>query len=282
MSKEHLTKAKSLKDDEFYTQYDDIQSEINWYLEYDSNVFRDKVIFLPCDDPEWSKFTKFFAENFEKFGLKKLVSTSYAHASKNLDFPYQQTLFEEESPQFDYDKSRTRGKIFTLTRKQSNKKIDYDDLKWNYLRGDGDFRSQECIELIKKSDIVITNPPFSLFREFVAHIFKYDKKFLIIGNKNAISYKETFSLIKENKIWLGRTSPKKFYRFIENIKQDTNKMNGLTRWFTNLEHGLRHEKLELLSMEENLIFDKSLVKSIRQAGQTSNNYSTLDTITMMQ
>ncbi|PAF54769.1 adenine-specific methyltransferase EcoRI family protein [Mycoplasmopsis agassizii] len=280
MGKEHLTKAKNLKNDEFYTQYDDIQNEVNGYLEYDPNVFKDKVIFLPCDDPEWSNFTKFFAVNFEKFGLKKLISTSYAHTSKKLNFPYQQTLFEEESPQFDYDKSRTRGKIFTLKRGQNSKKIDYNDLKWKYLKGDGDFRSQECIDLLKQSDIVITNPPFSLFREFIAHIFKYNKKFLVIGNKNAITYKNTFSLIKDNKIWLGRKNVKIFKTFDE--EGEKFKQFGNVGWFTNLEHGLRHEKLKLLTMEENLIYDKSLTKAVREAGQRSNNYNILDMTTMMQ
>ncbi|SMC19717.1 adenine-specific methyltransferase EcoRI family protein [Mycoplasmopsis agassizii] len=294
MGNEHLSKAKNLKNDEFYTQYDDIQNEVNYYYEYDPNVFRDKVIFLPCDDPEWSNFTKFFAINFEKFGIKKLISTSYAHSSKKVNFSYQQTLFEEESPQFDYDKSQTRGKIFTLTREKNNKKIDYNDLKWKYLEGDGDFRSKECVELIKKSDIVITNPPFSLFREFISHIFRHNKKFLIIGSKLAAKNKDMFPLIKEDKVWLGRTSAKKFYIFIENEKHYTSKINGLTRWFTNLEHGLRHEKLKLLTMQENLIYDKRLIKAIREAGQRSraekpgreagqrsNNYNTLNMITTM-
>ncbi|SMC19709.1 adenine-specific methyltransferase EcoRI family protein [Mycoplasmopsis agassizii] len=281
MGNENLSKAKNSKNDEFYTQYDDIQNEINFYHAYDPNVFRNKTIFLPCDDPEWSDFTKFFVTNFEKYGLKKLISTSYAYTSKKVNFPYQQLLFdfEKESPQFDYDKSVSRGKIFTLTKDTSNKKIDYDDLKWDYLEGDGDFRSQECVDLIKEADIVITNPPFSLFRQFIEHIFKYNKKFLIIGSKNVISYKEIFPLIRDNHIWLGRTSVKKFMTISENGKEW--KQFGNIGWFTNIEHGARYDWLKLLTMEENLIYDKRLIKSVREAAQRSN-YHTLSMITIMQ
>lgn len=140
----NLKKAKKEKNDEFYTQYNDIEKEINAYLEYKPDVFKDKTILLPCDDPEWSNFTKFFAQNFEAFGLKKLISTSYAFASKNVDFDYQPTLFETESPLFDNDKTETKGKIFILE-SDSNKNgvIDIEDLEWSYLEGDGDFRSEE-------------------------------------------------------------------------------------------------------------------------------------------
>ena len=131
-----LRKADGAKNDEFYTQFSDIQTEINAYIDYNPNVFKDKTILLPCDDPEWSNFTKFFAQNFERFGLKKLISTSFAFNSKNVDFDYQPTLFETIDPRFEITKSKERGKIFTLTAdRNSNGKIDINDLKWNYLEG---------------------------------------------------------------------------------------------------------------------------------------------------
>src|SRR5690554_5850610 len=204
--KSNLTTAKKAKNDEFYTQYHDIEKEINAYLDYDPNVFRGKTILLPCDDPEWSNFTKFFAQNFENFGLKKLISTSYAPESKKYKGGYQPTLFETNDPQFDEKKTKINGKIFTLTRdKTGDGKIDVDDLEWTYLKGDGDFRSEEIIQLRDEADIIITNPPFSLFREFLAWIFEAEKQFVIIGNMNAITYKEVFPLIKDDKMWLGAT-----------------------------------------------------------------------------
>ena len=144
MANANLKKAKAAKNDEFYTQYSDIQKEINAYLDFNPNVFKGKTILLPCDDPEWSNFTKFFAQNFQRFGLKKLISTSYAYNSKNVDFDYQPTLFESVDPRFEVIKSKSHGKIFTLTSDVNNdEKIDIEDLKWEYLEGDGDFRSEE-------------------------------------------------------------------------------------------------------------------------------------------
>ena len=205
MAQSNLREANKAKNDEFYTQYEDIQREVNAYIEYNPDVFRDKTILLPCDDPEWSNFTKFFAQNFENFGLKKLISTSYAYESKKLNTPYQYSLFETEAPQFDESKTKTHGKIFTLTRdRNSSGVIDIDDLEWQYLEGDGDFRSEEVKKLRDEADIIVTNPPFSLFREFLAWIVEENKKFIIIGNQNAITYKEVFPLIMQNKMWLGK------------------------------------------------------------------------------
>ena len=207
MANKNLSAAKNAKNDEFYTQYADIQKEVNAYLEYDENVFRGKTILLPCDDPEWSNFTKFFAQNFERFGLKKLISTSYAIESKKIKQIYQPTLFETEAPQFDKKKSRVRGKIFVLDHDTNkNGRIDIEDLEWNYLKGDGDFRSDEVKKLRDEADIIVTNPPFSLFRELLAWIVEAEKKFLIIGNINAITYKEVFPLIKGNRLWIGATN----------------------------------------------------------------------------
>lgn len=160
MASENLSRAKATKNDEFYTLYDYIQKEINAYLEFNPNVFRDKIVLLPCDDPEWSNFTRFFAQNFENFGLKKLISTSYAADSKPEFIPYQISLFESEAPHFDESKTRNHGKIFTLTRdKNQSGKIDIDDLEWDYLEGDGDFRSDEIKVLRDEADIIVTNPP---------------------------------------------------------------------------------------------------------------------------
>ena len=248
--------AKNAKNDEFYTIYHDIEKEVNAYIEYDLDVFKDKTIFLPCDDPEWSNFTKYFAQNFKKLKLKKLISTSYAIESKTYKEGYQTTLFEKSSPKFDKKKTKTKGKIFTLTKdKTGDCRINIDDLDWQYMEGDGDFRSKEVKKLRDEADIIITNPPFSLFREFLAWIVEAKKQFLIIGNKNCITYKEVFPLIMENKIWLGCTSPSEFLLATGKI---TKQVNGLTRWITNLEHGRRHQPLPLMTMKDNLRYNKKM------------------------
>ena len=204
MANDSLSKAKEAKNDEFYTQYHDIEKEISAYLEYNPDVFRDKTVLLPCDDPEWSNFTKYFAQNFENFGLKRLISTSFAPESKKYKSGYQPSLFETESPHFDADKSKTHGKIFILDHDVTGDgRINVNDLQWQYLEGDGDFRSPEICKLRDQADLIITNPPFSLFREFLLWIMDAKKQFVIIGNMNAITYKEVFPLIKENKIWYG-------------------------------------------------------------------------------
>ena len=279
MANTNLANAKTAKNDEFYTQYPDIQKEINAYLDYDSNVFRGKTVLLPCDDPEWSNFTKFFAQNFELLGLKKLISTSYAPESKKYKMPYQPTLFETSQPYFDNDKSKTHGKIFVLTDDVTGDgRINIEDLQWQYLEGDGDFRSKEIRKLRDEADIIVTNPPFSLFREFLAWIMEAEKKFLIIGNINAIAYKEVFPLIMNNKIWTGcrfnkRVNGKNMTFLVPDyyemsgtelyMDENGNKFISVagTGWFTNLEHGRRHEPLKLMTMAEN--FKHSKHKEIR-------------------
>lgn len=261
MANENLTNAKKAKNDEFYTQYIDIEKEINAYLEYDESVFRNKTILLPCDDPEWSNFTRFFAQNFEKLGIKKLISTSYAINSKNYETTYQPTLFEKENPKFDETKTITNGKIFTLDHDTTNDgKIDINDLEWQYLEGDGDFKSDEIKKLRDEADIIITNPPFSLFRDFLAWIVESNKQFLIIGNINAITYKDVFPLIKNNKVWFGPsiTSGDREFEVPKDVV-DMDKFTGEiregryyqrvvgVRWFTNLDHGRRHQPLSLMS-----------------------------------
>ena len=200
MANQNLGNAKSAKNDEFYTQFADIEKEMNAYLDLDADVFRDKTVLLPCDDPEWSNFTKYFAQNFERLGLKRLISTSYAIDSKPEWLNLQLTVFETESPKFDKAKARANGKIYTLIRDMTgDKKINVDDLEWEYLKGDGDFRSAEVTALRDEADIIITNPPFSLFREFLEWIEPAEKKMVILGNMNAVTYKQVFPLIKGNK-----------------------------------------------------------------------------------
>ncbi|MBR3648291.1 MAG: adenine-specific methyltransferase EcoRI family protein [Paludibacteraceae bacterium] len=266
----NLGAAKAAKNDEFYTQYVDIQKEVNAYLDYNPDTFRDKTVLLPCDDPEWSNFTKFFAQNFERLGLKRLISTSYAVESKKYK-NYEPTLFETESPLYDIDKTRIKGKIFELTRDTNGSgRIDIDDLEWHYLEGDGDFRSPEVCKLRDKADIIVTNPPFSLFREFLIWIEEAGKQFLIIGNMNSITYMDVFPLIKNNELWLGATGFMSDMVFgvpkgTEVDPKDKAKAEKLgyigdyTRlgnscWYTNLDHGRRHQPLRLMSMSENLRF----------------------------
>lgn len=282
----NLGAAKAAKNDEFYTQYADIQKEINAYLEYNPDTFRDKVVLLPCDDPEWSNFTRFFAQNFERLGLKRLISTSYAVESKKYK-NYQPTLFEQESPWFDIDKTRIKGKIFELTRDTNgNGRIDIDDLEWHYLEGDGDFRSKEVCQLRDEADIIVTNPPFSLFREFVAWIVSAQKQFLIIGSQGSVGYKEIFPLIKENKIWLGNgfEAGNAFFKFSGDTSSFANGVynpeTGLVKfrnccWITNLEHGRRHEAMRLMSMKDNLRFGKH--KDLIENGYVKyENYEAID------
>ncbi len=311
---QNLSQAKSAKNDEFYTQYADIQKEINAYIEYNPDVFRGKTVLLPCDDPEWSNFTKFFAQNFEYFGLKKLISTSYAIESKKYKTDWQPTLFETENPLYNADKSRVKGKIFTLERDTNSpaplagrgqgagKRLDINALQWHYLEGDGDFRSAEVTALRDEADIIITNPPFSLFREFLAWILSGSadgssagtrascaptKQFLIIGNMNAITYKEVFPLIKENKMWLGNgfAAGNAYFRVAGSASTDYadgvyDAATGLVKfrnvcWFTNLDHGRRHQPLQLMTMADNIKFSRH--KEIKGIGyQHYDNYDAIE------
>ena len=276
MAQKDLSDAKNAKNDEFYTQYNDIQKEVNAYIAYNPDVFKDKTILLPCDDPEWSNFTKFFVKNFNRYGIKKLISTSYAPNSKPKNIPYQLTLFEEESENFNKEKTYSNGKIFILERDKidTSATLDVDSLKWNYLEGDGDFRSDEIKKLRNEADVIITNPPFSLFREFVNWVNESGKKFLLIGNLNAISYGEVFPHIKNNKIWLGATgfTNDMVFAVPEGTKvnpKDKEKaaklgyVGNYTRlgnscWFTNIDHGKRHATLQLMTQENNIKFNKKL------------------------
>lgn len=206
----NLSNAKKAKNDEFYTRLADIEKELN---EYDPAVFKDKTIFCNCDDPTSSNFWIFFHMNFNRFGLKKLIATHY-----NMD--------------------GSSSYAMTYDSKDPKDDIDFDKGTKIPLKGNGDFRSAECIDLLKQSDMVVTNPPFSLFREFVAQLEKYDKQFIVIGNPNAITYKVIFPLIKDNKLWLGFSQPKEFGTPNGIIKKVS------TRWFTNVNIIKRHHKLE--------------------------------------
>jgi hypothetical protein len=206
----NLSKAKREKNDEFYTQFADIENELKHYKEQ----FKDKIVFCNCDNPMESNFVRFFALNFENYGLKKLISTHFESTKKSYKFEI------------------TKG-VSDIKELDLIEKID--------LEQNGDFRSPECVEILKGVDIVVTNPPFSLFREYIEQLMTYEKKFLIIGNKNAITYKETFKYIKDNKLWLGISSPKKFEipGKVGEPANITENLVGLCRWFTNLPNNKR-------------------------------------------
>lgn len=293
MANTNLKEAKAAKNDEFYTQFHDIEIEMNAYLEYDPDVFRGKTVLLPCDDPEWSNFTRYFAAKFDELGLKKLISTSYAPDSKKYKTPYQPSLFEKEAPQFDPSKAQVKGKIFILERdKSGDGRINIDDLEWKYMDGDGDFRSKEVTELRNEADFIITNPPFSLFREFLAWIVEAGKKFAVIGNMNAITYKEVFPLIKDNKVWLGATGNGNDMVFgvpdgakvDEKDKAKAARLGyvgnytrlGNSCWFTSIEHGRRHEPLPLMSMADNLRFSKHKELKGKAAYDRYDNYDAIE------
>ncbi len=298
MKNSNLTNAKRVKNDEFYTQYNDIQKEIQAYLDYNPDVFRGKVVYCNCDDPYESNFFRYFVLNFKKLGLKKLITTSYKPSPVANT---QLTLF---------------GGNKTLTPKKGRPKVtankfiigDVGDInadgefnlqdiakqlkenknnEWEPLEGDGDFRSPECVELLEQSDIVVTNPPFSLYRKYLGQLIKYNKKFVIIGSKNTITYKDIFPLIKDNKMWVGTTSFNKDMLFIAPPNADLSnkpktairKVNGITYlrspsvWFTNLDHGRRHQPLPLMTMADNKKFNKKVQKNENSYQKYDNYYA---------
>jgi hypothetical protein len=290
MPNNNLAEARRVKNDEFYTQYHDIEKEIAAYLDYDPDVFRGKTVLLPCDDPEWSNFTKFFAQKFQEFGLKKLISTSYAADSKNYKIDYHPTHFETRDPQYDKNKTTKNGKIFTLTHdKSGDGKVNVGDLEWHYLKGSGDFKSTEIKKLRNEADIIITNPPFSLFRDFLAWIMEAKKQFLVIGHLNAITYKEVFPLIKNDRLWLGPSITSgdrefevprdivdmaKFTGEIRNGKYYQRVMG--VRWFTNIDHGRRHQHIPLMTMADNLKYSKHEELKGRRQYDKYDNYEAIE------
>jgi hypothetical protein len=280
MANSNLASAKNAKNDEFYTQYSDIQKEIEAYLEYDADVFRGKIVYCNCDDPFESNFFRYFVLNFTRLGLRQLITTSYKPS------PIANTqlgLFGDDTT---IAPAKGRPKV-TANKFIINDVYDMDgdgafnlhdvaeQLKanksneWSPLAGDGDFRSPECVELLQQADIVVTNPPFSLFREYIKQLFDYDKKFVIIGNMNAITLKEIFPLIKADRLWLGNgfhagnayfATPNVRSSFASGVYDEK---TGLVKfrnchWFTNLDHGRRHQPLSLMTMADNLKFNKKL------------------------
>ncbi len=276
MANKNLTGARRAKNDEFYTQFSDIQKEVESYLEYNPDTFKGKTVYCNCDDPFESNFFRYFVLNFARLGLKSLITTSYKPspvANTQIGLFGDDVTLEpvkgrpkitankfviNEVGDVDGDGSFTLEDIAQQLRANRNN-------EWAPLESDGDFRSRECVELLKQSDIVVTNPPFSLFREYITQLFEYKKQFLIIGNLNAITYREVFSMIKENKVWLGNNARVNggamFYEIpeavvnldqVREIKTDENgKRTYITRvqgvrWFTNLDHGRLHQPIPLM------------------------------------
>lgn len=230
----NLRDANRAKKDEFYTQLSDIENELKHYTAH----FKDKIVLCNCDDPRVSNFFHYFAYNFERLGLKRLITTCYKNQDTNL---------------FSENKSEQAVYLIYDGDKNGNRVPDVEEIGVHPLKGDGDFRSAECIELLKQADIVVTNPPFSLFREYVSQLIEYDKKFLIIGHQNALSYKDIFSLIKNNRLWLGYGFKGGAGHFISKYedtasagdhRQGMIRVSGVT-WFTNLDISKRHEDLIL-------------------------------------
>ena len=243
MANKNLNAAKTAKKDEFYTQMYDIEMELQHYWTH----FRDKVVLCNCDDPYESNFFKYFALNFNQLGLKKLICTCY-DGSPIMGTPLSLFALDEEGEE---KKLAYKVEISEVSDVNGDGAVDLADVEYlikNYknvlscLRGNGDFRTKECIELLKQADIVVTNPPFSLFREYIGQLMKYEKKFLIIGPHNALHYREVFPLIRDNMVWLGFNNKGKEYDKPDGTKQ---KM-GNTGWYTNLDHNKRHEQLDLI------------------------------------
>lgn len=302
MANENLTNAKRAKNDEFYTQYGDIQKEMEAYLEYDANVFRGQVVYCNCDDPYESNFFRYFVLNFNKLGLKQLITTSYKPS------PVANTQLELYGDDTTLPKSKGRPKInankfiinqvrgidgeadeFSLNAIAKKLKANKHN-EWTPLEGEGDFRSAECIALLKQADIVVTNPPFSLFRPYVKQLFDYDKKFVIIASKNAITYKEIFPLIKANRMWVGTTSFNKDMLFVspetvdaaKKPKTATRTVDGVVYlrspsiWLTNLDHGRRHQPLALMPMKENLKYSKHKEIKGKRKYDKYDNYDAIE------
>jgi len=295
MENSNLTNAKNAKNDEFYTQFYDIEKEVNAYLDFDPNVFEGKTILCPCDDPYESNFFKYFALNFHYLKLKKLIATCYAGSPiANTEL----SLFPDESEENKTTRNPHKIEITEIPDMNKDGAVDLYDVELllasdknhlTRLKSDGDFRSEEIKKLRDEADIIITNPPFSLFREFLDWIVKADKKFLIIGNMNAITYKEVFPLIKENKMWLGasiHSGDREFavpddyplyaagYRIDEKGKKYI-RVKGV-RWFTNLDHGRRHQPLQLMSMKKNLKYSNHKEIKGKESYDRYDNYDAIE------
>lgn len=302
MANKFLGAAKNAKKDEFYTQYSDIQKEIEAYLEYDPDTFRNKIVYCNCDDPFESNFFRYFALNFNRLGLKQLVTTSYkpspiANTQLGLFGDSKTVNPEKGRPKVTANKfiinevhDMDSDGAFNLNDVAEQLKANKNN-EWAPLDGDGDFRSPECIELLKESDIVVTNPPFSLFRQYIKQIFEYNKKLLVIGNINAVTYKEIFPLIKENKLWTGirfnkRVGGKNMTFYVPDdyplagteveIDAEGRKLISVsgTGWLTNLDHGRRHQPLSLMTIDDNIKFNKNMAGKKRY--EKYDNYDAIE------
>jgi len=294
-----LSAAKAAKKDEFYTQYVDIQKEVEAYLEFDSDTFRGKIVYCNCDDPFESNFFKYFAANFNKLGLKKLITTSYDGspiAGQLTLFPeYDEGNGKRQKPKalavtLDHVKDEDGDGAANVTDVElflKRNKAARIALKGNDQYAGGDFRSPECVAFLKRADIVVTNPPFSLFREYVAQLFEHKKKLLVIGNLNAIKYKVVFPQFQDDKLWLGPTisSGDREFQVPDHypltaagwrVDDDGTKFVRVkgVRWFTNLDHGRRHQPLSLMSMAENRKFNKKLER--KPAYGRFDNYDAIE------
>lgn len=261
----NLHKAKSGKNDEFYTQLSDIERELSHYKKH----FKDKVVYCNCDDPRVSNFFHYFSYNFEKLGLKKLIATCYKSQKSDL---------------FSANDSERAVYLEYYGDKNQNFTPDPEEIEVRELKGDGDFRSEESIALLKQADIVVTNPPFSLFREYVAQLIKYDKKFVIVGHQNAIKYNSIFKLIKDNAVWLGYGFKGGAAHFINKHYEDyataTDRKEGMIRvsgvvWFTNLDISKRHENLILYkqyNQEEYQTYDNYDAIEVSKTNDIPMNY----------
>ena len=295
MATKSFDKAKRNKADEFYTQWVDIENEIKTYLEFNPSVFKNKTVLCPCDDPYESNFFKYFALRFNEFGLKKLIATCYIGspiASTQL------TLFADETEDDKTTRVPHKIEITEVADYNADGAVDLSDVEWllankknalTRLDGDGDFRSDEIKALRNEADFVITNPPFSLFREFMVWITEAQKQFLVISNMNAITYKEIFPLIKDNRMWMGLGFGRSFQGFIvpksyplngseARIDEQGNRIvsTNNTIWLTNIDHGRRHQPLKLMTMEENLKFSKHKEIRGKESYAKYDNYDAIE------
>jgi len=295
MATKTFENAKKNKADEFYTQWIDIECEIQAYIEYNPDVFRGKTVLCPCDDPFESNFFKFFALHFNKFGLKKLIATCYIGspiASTQL------TLFDYEPDENKTTRTPHKIVITDVADYNDDGAVNLSDVEWllankknalTRLGGDGDFRSNEIKALRDEADFVITNPPFSLFREFMLWITDADKQYLVISNMNAITYKEIFPLIKENRMWMGLGFGRNFKGFIvpksyplngseARIDEQGNRIvsTNNTIWLTNIDHGRRHQPLQLMTMDKNLKLSKHKEIKGKNSYDMYDNYDAIE------
>jgi len=296
---DNLNAARRAKQDEFYTKYEDIQKEVEAYLKFDPDTFRDKIVYCNCDDPFESNFFKYFAINFNRLGLKKLITTSYDGspiAGQLLLFPeYDAGHDKRQRPKaiaviLDHVDGDGTVELANVERFLTRNRAARIALKGDARYGGGDFRSSECVEFLKQADIVVTNPPFSLFPEYIGQLVEHEKKFLILGNPNAVAYKNVFPLLKENIIWLGATIRGGSHEFrvpdhyqVKNptlwrIDESGTRYVCIStvRWFTNLPHGHRPPKLQLMTMADNLKLSKHKAIRGKAAYDRYDNYDAIE------